>query len=158
VNNGVSCETGSDCIGYAQYPDCFGPVGEGTCTNTLDDPRLAKDEAVSFGPEIIRLRRPIHAPGPPSIYHVGVHYFPQPSAFAARTATLHVYYEGMEIFAPAQPGVPLGRQLTNDPNVFTSFWYVGWIVVTPSSATLVPSGLATFNVQGTAWPALQDPP
>ncbi|MDY0000433.1 MAG: hypothetical protein RBU30_03965 [Polyangia bacterium] len=157
-DNGVACQTSSDCSSYAQYPDCLGPVGQGRCTNTLDDPRLAKDEAISFGPEIIRLRRPIHAPGPPNVYHLGVHYFPQPNLYQARTATVRVYYEGLEIFAAAQPGVALARQLTNQPNVFTSFWYVGWLVMTPSSATLIPSGLPTFNVQGTEWPALQDPP
>lgn len=158
VDNGVSCATGSDCMEYADYPDCLGPAGAGVCTNTLDDPRLAKDEAIAFGPEIIRLRRPIHSPGPPNVYHLGVHYFPQPSFFEARTATIRVFYEGVEVFAAAQPGVPLARQLTNQPNVFTSFWYVGWIVATPASVSLVPSGLTTFNVQGADWPALQLPP
>lgn len=158
TNNGVACQTSFDCLEYSQYPDCLGPIGDTRCTNTLDDPRLAKDESVAFGPEIIRLRKPIFAPGPPNIYHLGVHYFPDVVNYQARTATLRVFYEGTEVFPAAQPGVALSRQLTNTPGSVTAFWYAAWLVVTPTSLTLLPTGLPTFNVQNPPWPAIVDPP
>lgn len=156
-DNGESCLSSFDCEAFAQYPDCLGPQGSGVCTDTLDDPRLAKDESAAFGPEIIRLRNPIHAPGPINRYHVGVHYFPDPSRYAPRTATVRVFYEGQEIFAVTQPGAPLARLLENDPASLTSFWYVGWVEVSPADATLISSGLPTVNVYSGSWPDLQEP-
>ncbi len=157
-DNGVSCTTSFDCEDDPQYPDCIGPAGSGMCTDTLDDPRLAKDESTAFGPEVIRLRTPIHAPGPPNVYHVGVHYFPDPLVNDPREATVQVYYEGIELFPEGLPAQPLSRTLDNEPNTDTSFWYAGWIVVSPGDATWIANPAATYNVQGTSWPALADPP
>lgn len=156
-DNGVSCDSSFDCEATPQYPDCLGPQGSGVCTDTLDDPRLAKDESAAFGPEIIRLRNPIHAPGPVNRYHIGVHYFPDPSRYEPRTTTVRVFYEGQEIFAVTQPGAPLARLLENAPGTSTAFWYVGWVDVSPGDATLISSGLPTFNVFSGTWPALEEP-
>lgn len=159
VDNGVSCTTGFDCTDFSQYPDCVGSPG--VCTNTLDDPRLLKDEHTAFGPEIIKLKAPIHAPGPTNIYHIGAHYFPDPVYNQQRVATVYVYYEGIEVFAQGQPGVRMSRVLDNTGG-FSSFWYVGWLEVSPGGATLVPANLQVFDTRspptGDGWPALQDPP
>lgn len=159
TDNGESCDTGFDCADFPQYPDCVGSPG--VCTNTLDDPRLLKDDQTAFGPEIIKLREPIHNPGPPNVYHIGVHYFPDPIYFQSRIATVYVYYEGLEIFAQGQPGVRLTKDMDNTGG-FSSFWYVGWLEVAPGGATLEPTYLPLFDTRspptGDGWPALQDPP
>jgi hypothetical protein len=161
VDNGVSCTTGFDCVEHTQYPDCVGSPG--VCTNTLDDPRLLKDEHTAFGPEIIKLREPTHAPGPPNLYHIGVHYFPDPIHYQSRIATVYVYYEGLEVFAQGQPGVRLSRAMDNTGGL-SNFWYVGWLEVTPGGATLqAPSpALPLYDTRspptGDGWPALIAPP
>jgi hypothetical protein len=158
TTNDATCETGFDCT-ESLYPDCVGSPG--VCTNTLDDPRLLKDENTAFGPEIIKLRDPIHTPGPPNVYHIGVHYFPQPIHYQSRIATVYVYYEGIEVFAQGLPGVRLAQAMDNTGGL-SSFWYVGWLTVTPGSATLVKANLPLFDTRppptGDGWPALQDPP
>ncbi len=160
TTNDATCVTSFDCVDYAQFPDCVGSQ-PGLCTNTLDDPRLLKDEHTAFGPEIIKLRDPIHSPGPANLYHIGAHYFPDPIYNQPRIATVYVYYEGIEIFAQGQPGVRLSRQMDNTGG-FSSFWYVGWLEVSPGGATLIPATLQLFDTRspptGDGWPALQDPP
>ncbi len=159
TTNDATCTTGFDCVDYPLYPDCVGSPG--VCTNTLDDPRLLKDEHTAFGPEIIKLRQPIHSPGPANLYHIGAHYFPDPIYFQPRIATVYVYYEGIEVFAQGQPGVRLSRVMDNTGG-YSAFWYVGWLEVSPGGATLVPTNLQLFDTRspptGDGWPALQDPP
>ncbi len=159
TDNGVACDTSFDCEDFSQYPDCVGSPG--VCSDTLDDPRLLKDESTAFGPEIIKLRDPIHAPGPPNVYHIGVHYFPHPINYQGRTATVYVYYEGIEVFGLGQPGVRLSRQMDNTGGV-SSFWYVGWLEVTPGGVTLIRSTMPIFDTRspptGDGWPALVSPP
>ncbi len=156
IDNGVSCITGFDCVEFTQYPDCVGSPG--VCTNTLDDPRLLKDEHTAFGPEIIKLRQPIHAPGPANIYHIGAHYFPDPIFFQSRIATVSVYYEGIEVFTQSTPGIRLSQAMDNTGGL-SMFWYVGWLLVTPGGATLVPANqVFDTSSTGDGWPALQDPP
>jgi Abnormal spindle-like microcephaly-assoc'd, ASPM-SPD-2-Hydin len=159
IDNGVSCVTGFDCVEFTQYPDCVGSPG--VCTNTLDDPRLLKDEHTAFGPEIIKLRQPIHTPGPVNVYHIGAHYFPDPIYFQSRIATVYVYYEGIEVFAEGLPGIRLTQTMDNTGGQ-SNFWYVGWLEVTPGGATLKSANLQLFDTRspptGDGWPALQDPP
>lgn len=158
THNDATCITGFDCA-EALFPDCIGSPGY--CTNTLDDPRLLKDEHTAFGPEIIKLRQPIHSPGPSNLYHIGVHYFPDPIYYQSRIATVYVYYEGIEVFAQGQPGVRLARAMDNTGGL-SSFWYVGWLDVAPGGATLVSANLPIFDTRspptGDGWPVLQDPP
>lgn len=157
-NNGISCEIHFDCAEFCQYPDCVGPAGSRYCTDTLDDPHLKKDESTGFGPENIELIQPVHAPGPPNVYHIGVYYFPDPVYNELRIATVRAFRNGVEIFAAGQPGVALTQAMDNSQTVGGAFWYAGWLIVTDTSATLVPSGLPTVDATPGSLPALQDPP
>ncbi|MFH2007250.1 MAG: hypothetical protein ABI333_11735 [bacterium] len=157
ATNDATCTTSFDCVDYPQYADCIGDAGAAFCTNTLDDPRLLKDEDTAFGPEIIKLRDPIHAPGPANVYHLGAYYFPHTIHFQPRIATVSVFYEGIEVFAQGQPGVRLSRVLNNTGGV-RSFWYVGWLVVNPGGATLIANPGPIVDTAVSGFPALQDPP
>lgn len=152
TDNGFFCDTSFDCEEFVGFPDCVGSPG--VCTNTLDDPRLLRDEKTAFGPEIIKLRDPIHTPGPPNIYHIGAHYFS--ASDVPRMVTVYVYYEGIEVFAQGQSGIRLTRSMDNSGDI-SSFWYVGWLEVTPGSATLVSANQPNYDVK-LGWPALVDPP
>jgi hypothetical protein len=101
-----------DCAEFCQYPNCGGLSGEAYyCTDTLDDPHLPRDENTGFGPETIGLLEPVHTPGPPNVYHIGVHYFPDPVHNELRIATVQAFRNGVEIFADGQPGVALTQAI-----------------------------------------------